>query len=367
MFKNKVVFYQVAACLTGYFFYVVIPFALYDGFIDAVFISSYISFYTSSIIVFLISLVFFSSRHKVYRIPTTYPSFLIYLAILLKFLVILYEIPFGILLTGSRDRYFPLILTSIIDLFFIFSIIIYEIKNIKNPNKILIMLLLFLLLKCAELILIDGSRRGLLLPIISIILFSVKKLSLARLIQTLVLATLGAISLLIYGNIRNIQFDSISYDSLFTFSTNDIDFFNILSANIETINYYSYSSDLNYGLNFIKPFFFGLLSFVFQVPPPASVFVADKIYSVDGMTINPGLLGESFINFGPDFYFLALFPLFLFFIFNKYVSSRLPPTCIGEGIFCFSFFLIWRGQFENCFYLTVPCFLVLIFLKFKLS
>jgi hypothetical protein len=99
----------------------------------------------------------------------------------------------------------------------------------------------------------------------------------------------------------------------------------------------------------------------FDIPSsPVSVFVADVIYGRPEMTINPGLFGEALLNFG-TYYNLALLPLVFYFVLIAVCSSQMKKSAFSTMLLAASSFLIWRGQFESCVYLTLPVLFNLIF------
>jgi hypothetical protein len=351
------------SCAFGFVLYVVVPpfidLIYNDTYLEGEFSSSYHLFYTC--VISLFTFIFLLLRRRFTFHFLAVESFYSFVGILflVKAICIAIDIPTGVYFTGERNRLLPLGIASIVDIMFLTAFIHLE-RSDRYKNRGLFLAVIFILFRFVEMFYVDGSRRGLLFAIWPFLFYAYIKLPFMVSIflgAFIILFTL--VGLTVYGAIRNggNLSDGYSLDIQY------LDFFNIYQANLEVHNYIiSMAGDANVynGVTYLKVFFVGMFN-AFDIPSsPVSVFVADVVYDRPEMTINPGMFGEALVNFG-IYYCLALLPLGLYFFYISVCSFHMKKSAFSIMLLAASSFLIWRGQFESCIYITLPVFLNMIF------
>lgn len=294
---------------------------------------------------------------------------LLYLLIFIKIIIFLMDLPGGLYFSGSRVRTAPLWLSSIVDYFFVAALILVELLSTSSFNKISLFVLFFLE-RAATTMLIDGSRRGLLIAILPII-FYLWNLRLFRkerefYWKLILVSSIGCFFMFL----QMWQVVRAGGDISFLINFKDTDF-NFIYEAAAMVFEYDFSNGTHDGITYIKPILFGLSSLFFDPKPPVSVFTANIIYGIPAMdmTINPGIFGEAIINFGQQLAAISFVFLAIYLVYIKYVNEITFPSYIAISQLMGSLFLIWRGQFEQCFYLALPplmcVFALCLFARFR--
>jgi hypothetical protein len=361
------IYFPFLSCFIGFVLYVVFPHFFFSNDVDfsSNFRETYFLFNLSILIlIFLFFVIKKISFSYVAEMPFNKSNFLLLLllfSIFFKCFVFFLNLKTGLFFSGERFTFLPLTFLTLVDFFSIAAIIAFE---CQQPNKRLFLFTILLIIKFCEMFFIDGSRRGLLFALIPFFIYFSRK-SVSSFLSISLVASSTLIFLLYFGSFRNETswaISSFNYE-FFISQIQHLDFINIYQAANQV--HLSELFNLN-GITFIKPFLLGMLSLLELQAPPTAILVANNIYGLDNMSINPGLFGEVFLNFG-SFFILFIPFLFLYLSLISFLLNFSAKSYIAISYLSSSLFLLWRGQWESNVYLIFTVFLAYIFVRISKS
>jgi hypothetical protein len=173
---------------------------------------------------------------------------------------------------------------------------------------------------------------------------------------------------IIFGKFRKISLDS--FDSV-NFSISDIylllDFGSVFESFLKVLMYVPDKVDYLYGATLFKIFLYPIPRELMPSKPESiSVIVSKELWNLPGVTMNPGLIGEFYFNFGLFMHpFLFLFILLFFMTFKFFINNfnDLYSKLFITGFFSMTAFNLMRGYTSDVLLNLIVLFIVLFFLK----